>query len=210
MDPTSLAAFATTSFLLNITPGPAVMQVVGHSMVNGWRPAQASVLGILAANGMYCMLAALGLGALVLAVPQLFEAVKWVGMAYLAWLGIRALRSACSADRAGVTRGPAARPSQLFRQSFLLQGANPKSVLTFCALLPAFVGSADGASARIVVLGFLAIAWEYPVLLAYSAMASKARALAFSGRGRRILDALSGCALLGAAGSVAATSLQRR
>ncbi|HYM68010.1 MAG TPA: LysE family translocator [bacterium] len=175
MGPTWLAAFLTTNFLLNITPGPAVMQVVGHSIHNGWRPAQASILGILTANGMYGMLAALGLGALILALPQLFEAVKWVGVAYLAWLGVRALYHACRSQPANTPTGERARPVQLSRQSFLLQGANPKSVFFFCALLLAFAGSGDGgAPARIVLLGLLALGLEYPVLLAYSLLAARA------------------------------------
>jgi primary-amine oxidase len=90
----SLLAFATTTTLMNVTPGPAVMQVVGHSMSNGWRPAQASILGIFAANGLYCALSVLGLGALILAAPSLFEVLKWCGVSYLAWLGVKALRAA--------------------------------------------------------------------------------------------------------------------
>jgi threonine/homoserine/homoserine lactone efflux protein len=156
------------------------------------------------------MLAALGMGALILALPEIFEAVKWGGMTYLAWLGLRSLASAFRSSRLETPESQKAPPVRLFRQSFLLQGANPKSVLTFCALLPAFVGEAEGASVRIVILGFLAIVLEYPILLAYSLLASRARRLITTGHGRRIMNALSGIALIGAAGSVAATTLQRR
>jgi threonine/homoserine/homoserine lactone efflux protein len=204
------AAFLTTNFLLNITPGPAVMQVVGHSMANGWRPAQASILGILTANGMYCAFAALGLGALILALPQLFDAVKWAGMAYLAWLGLRALGNAFGSRPIETTASGHARPAELFRQSFLLQGANPKSVFFFCALLPTFAGSAVGAPARIALLGAVALVLEYPVLLAYALLAARARVVVTGGFGRRALDFLSGCVLLGAVSRVAATSAQRR
>lgn len=205
-----LAAFVTTSTLLNITPGPAVMQVVGHSMVNGARAGQASIAGILSANAMYMALAALGLGALILAVPQLFEAIKWCGMAYLAWLGLKSLKGAWADPVAGAaaTLPPPAPAGSLYRQSFLLQGANPKSVVFFCALLPTFAGSADGAPLRIVMLGLLAIVIEYPVLLAYSLAASRARQWLQGPAGRRMLDALAGVALLAAAGSVLTTSLR--
>jgi homoserine/homoserine lactone efflux protein len=210
MDPVLLTAFATTHLLLCLTPGPAVMQVVAHSMVNGWRPAQASIVGVLGANGMYCMLAALGMGALILALPEIFEAVKWIGMTYLACLGVRSLKSAFRSSRLETPAIPPAAPIQLFRQSFLLQGANPKSVLTFCALLPAFVGEAEGASIRIILLGLIAIVLEYPILLAYSVLAARARRLITTGKGRRVLNGFSGVALIGAAGSVALTTLQRR
>jgi homoserine/homoserine lactone efflux protein len=206
----SLLAFATTTFLMNITPGPAVMQVVGHSISNGWRAAQASILGIFAANALYCALAVLGLGAVILAAPGLFEGIKWCGVSYLAWLGVKALRAA--ARPAVPQQRPVlrARPLTLGRQSFVLQGANPKAVLYFCTLLPVFAGDAEGAPLRIAVLGLIATAMEYPVLLAYSLLASRASQW-FSGTARpRILDAASGTALLGAAGWVATATLRNR
>ena len=206
----SLAAFATTTLLMNVDPGPAVLQVVGHSLSNGWRASQASILGILAANALYCALSVLGLGALILAAPTLFEAIKWGGVAYLGWLGVRALRSAL---RPGMLRQPPtlrARPRVLFRQSFVLQGANPGAVVYFCTLLPVFAGEVAGAPLRIAVLGLIATLMEYPVLLAYALLASRARRWLAGTDVRRILDALSGSALLLAAGSVARTTLRPR
>ena len=206
----SLVAFATTTFVMNITPGPAVMQVVGHSMSNGWKTSQASILGIFAANAMYCALSVLGLGAVILAAPSLFEVIKWCSVSYLAWLGLKALRSAF---REGAPRrAPTlqAGPLTLFRQSFLLQGANPKSVLYFCTLLPVFAGDAEGAPLRIVVLGLIATSMEYPVLLGYSLLASQASRWFRGSGGPRVLDGVSGAALLAAAGSVAAATLRHR
>jgi threonine/homoserine/homoserine lactone efflux protein len=206
----SLLAFATTTLLMNITPGPAVMAVVGHSVSNGWRAAQASILGIFTANALYCALSVLGLGAVILAAPSLFEVLKWCGVTYLAWLGIKALRSAA---RPAVPRQApvlSARSLTLWHQSFLLQGANPKSVLYFCTLLPVFAGDADGAPLRIAVLGLIATLMEYPVLLGYSLLASRASRW-FSGTLKpRVLDGVSGTALLAAAGSVATATLRNR
>ena len=193
----SLLTFATTTTLMNVSPGPAVMQVVGHSMSNGWRPAQASILGIFAANALYCALSVLGLGALILTAPSLFEVLKWCGVFYLAWLGVKALR-------------PGERPRALFRQSFVLQGANPKSVLYFCTLLPVFAGDAEGAPLRIAVLGLVATVMEYPVLLGYSLLAASASRWFRGSAGRRVLDGLSGSALLAAAGTVAGNTLRHR
>ena len=210
MELSLLLAFAATNFVLNITPGPAVLQVVGHSLGNGWRPAQASILGILAANAMYCMLSALGLSALILAAPSLFEIIKWGGAAYLAWIGIRALLSALHTDATSMTASKPASPATLFKQSFLLQGANPKSVLFFGAMLPAFAGPAEGAAQRIVLLGLLAIALEYPVLLAYSLLGTRMSALTRTVAARRALQVGSGLSLIGAASMVARTSLHNK
>jgi homoserine/homoserine lactone efflux protein len=206
----SLLVFATTTTLMNVTPGPAVMQVVGHSMSNGWRHAQASILGIFAANALYCALSVLGLGALILAAPSLFEVLKWCGVSYLAWLGVKALRAAIRPGAPLPAPALHARPLALFRQSFVLQGANPKSVVYFCTLLPVFAGEAEGAPLRIAVLGLVATVMEYPVLLGYSLLAAGASRWFRGSAGRRVLDGLSGSALLAAAGTVAGNTLRHR
>ena len=206
----SLAAFATTTLVMNLTPGPAVMQVIGHSISNGWRASQASILGIFAANALYCALSVLGLGAVILAAPSLFEAIKWCGVTYLGWLGITALRSALRAGSPLQAPTLRARPLALFRQSFVLQGANPGAVLYFCTLLPMFAGDVEGAPLRIAVLGLVATVLEYPVLLGYALLASRARRWFSGTEARRALDALSGSALLLAAGSVARATLRPR
>jgi threonine/homoserine/homoserine lactone efflux protein len=206
----ALVGFATTTLLMNITPGPAVMQVVAHSVSNGWKPGQASIFGIFAANAMYCAMSVLGLGAVILAAPSLFEAIKWCGVCYLGWLGLKALRSACGAAAPSPTPALRGRPSQLFKQSFVLQGANPRSVLYFCTLLPVFAGDADGAPLRIAVLGLVATVMEYPVLLGYSLLAARASAWFRGTLRQRLLDGVSGSALLAAAGSVGAATLRNR
>lgn len=210
MEMSLLIAFVGTNFLLNITPGPAVLQVVGHSLGNGWQRSQASILGILSANAMYCMMSALGLSALILAVPALFDIIKWCGAGYLIWIGLRMLVCAFRTNVMDVTASTAASPITLFKQSFLLQGANPKSVLFFCAMLPTFAGSADGAGQRIFLLGLCAIALEYPVLFAYSLLGARMSGLAKNIVARRALQAGSGLSLIGAASLVARTSLQNK
>jgi len=206
----SLMAFVTTTTVMNLTPGPAVMQVVGHSISNGARAAQASILGILAANALYCGLSVLGLGAIILAAPTAFEAIKWCAVVYLGWLGVKALRASLRARAPRQAPTLRARPRVLFRQSFVLQGANPGSVLYFCTLLPVFAGDADGAPLRIAVLGLVATVMEYPVLLGYGLAAAHARRWLTGTVGPRLLDGLAGSALLAAAGSVARTTLRHR
>lgn len=210
MEISLLLAFIGTNFLLNITPGPAVLQVVGHSVGNGWRRTQASILGILAANAMYCMMSALGLSALILAAPAMFDIIKWCGTAYLVWIGLRMLISSLQAGAMDIGTHKPAPLSALFKQSFVLQGANPKSVLFFCAMLPAFAGDADGAPQRILLLGMCAIILEYPVLLAYSLLGARMSAVSNSIAARRVLQAGSGLALMGAAAMVARTSLHNK
>jgi threonine/homoserine/homoserine lactone efflux protein len=87
--------------------------------------------------------------------------------------------------------------------------ASSHGVLYFCTLLPVFAGAAEGTPLRIAVLGLVATLMEYPVLLGYSLLASRARRW-YSGTVKpRVLDGLSGSALLAAAGSVAGATLRR-
>lgn len=144
MEWAAFLAFVLTSVLMDLTPGPAVLKVVGDGMRHGFKPAQASIAGILAANAMYCALSALGLSALLTAFPVLFEFIKWAGVAYLVWIGLQSLRHAWTGEAVRATVSPRGTPRALFRSSFVLQGANPKSYLYFAAILPAFA-PADAA-----------------------------------------------------------------
>lgn len=192
--------FLLTNLVLSLTPGPAVLLVTGHAAANGWQRSQASVLGIMSGNTVYCLLSALGLGVLFLRAPMLVSLVKGIGAAYLAWIGIKAL---LSADKPLVLKeaGPAAPACALYRQALVLQLSNPKSVLFFCALLPQFVAGGD-AVWPMLVLGFAAIVLEYPVLTAYSLLGAQARRMASSRYALHSLNVLSAGLLLLAAGRV--------
>jgi threonine/homoserine/homoserine lactone efflux protein len=203
MDWHAFAFFLLTNLVLSLTPGPAVLLVTGHAASNGWRRAQASVLGIMSGNATYCLLSAFGLGMLFLHVPLLVDAVKIAGAAYLAFIAIRAL---ANANQPLVMSGaaPVAPAPMLYRQALVLQLSNPKSVLFFCALLPQFVEPGNQAMWPMLALGFSAILLEYPVLCAYTALGAQATRLTSSPRAVRGLNVLSGGLLVLAAARVAA------
>ena len=205
----TLIAFIVTSLILDFTPGPAVLKVVGDSMTHGWRRTQPSIAGILVANAMYCLLSVAGLAALVLAFPVLFDAIKWIGMLYLAWIGLRTIYGALFASTARPSAAPVSSPGRLFYSSFVLQGANPKAVLYYVAVLPAFAGDDEHAARWLLLLGVLEIAMEYPALLFYALIGGSLSAFV-SRRLPRALDAVAGIAVMGAAAMVARTSLQQR
>jgi len=209
MTAAALIAFIITSLTLDFTPGPAVLKVVGDSMTHGWRRTQPSIAGILVANAAYCLLSVAGLAALVLAFPVLFDVLKWTGMLYLGWIGLRALHAALFASKPRLAPMPRSTPARLFYSSFVLQGANPKAVLYYAAILPAFVAESEHAAKWMLLLGVLEIAMEYPALLFYSLVGGSLSAFV-SRRLQSVLDALAGIAVIGAAAMVARTSLQQR
>src|SRR5215469_9548640 len=176
----TLIAFIVTSLILDFTPGPAVLKVVGDSMTHGWRRTQPSIAGILAANATYCLLSVVGLAALVLAFPAVFDAIKWIGMLYLVWIGLRMAYAALFGSTVRPSAAPLSSPARLFYSSFVLQGANPKAVLYYVAILPAFVGNGAHAAKWFLLLGVLEIAMEYPALLFYSFVSGSL--LAFASR----------------------------
>src|SRR5262245_47262826 len=126
--------FVVTETVLCLTPGPAVLFVVAQGIGRGAGAALAAAAGILAGNAFYFALSATGLGAMLLAAYGLFSAIKWVGAAYLVWLGVSTFRA-----RAVPHEVPAAAGGRLLGRGFVVQVANPKALVFFTALLPQFI-----------------------------------------------------------------------
>jgi len=93
VDPVTLLAFIPAALALNLTPGADMMFCVGQGLKSGPRAAVAADLGIALGGMVHVALAGLGLGALVAAHPGLFDLIRWIGVAYLLWLALQALRS---------------------------------------------------------------------------------------------------------------------
>jgi threonine/homoserine/homoserine lactone efflux protein len=138
--------FVLSGFLLNITPGPDTLYIVGRSSTQGGRAGAVAALGIGAGTLVHICAAALGLSAILAASATAFTAVKFVGAAYLLYVGISLIRSAGasrSSPSAIVVRPAAIR--SIFMQGFFTNVLNPKVALFFLAFLPQFV-AVDAAS----------------------------------------------------------------
>lgn len=131
--------FVATTGLVCFTPGVAALLVIAQGISHGMRRSYWAIAGIALANAIYFALSATGLSALIVASHEVFAAVKWAGVAYLVYLGLRALLNRPSAltlrsgDVAALS-GPRA-----FVQGLMVELANPKALLFFLALLPQFV-----------------------------------------------------------------------
>ncbi|MCP5044635.1 MAG: LysE family translocator [bacterium] len=189
------AAFCVTETVLCFTPGPAVLLVVSVALGRGFRSSTGAAFGIIAANSLYFALSATGVAAALIASRELFLALKWVGAAYLVWLGLRMMLSGSSAGH-DESPAPAART---FIRGFVVQGANPKALVFFVALLPQFIDPSGSVPTQLFVLGVSSILIEFVALASYAFAAVRSRRVA----GVRIAGALQrvGGGLLVAAGA---------
>lgn len=147
-----LLLFIGAGLLLNVTPGPDTLYIVGRSSAQGWRAGATAALGIGAGALVHIAAAALGLSALLAASAGAFTAIKLVGAAYLIYVGISlALSSGSALERAASQPLPLAGLRAVFMQGFLTNVLNPKVALFFLAFLPQFV-EADAPNKAVALL----------------------------------------------------------
>ncbi|MBB6483271.1 LysE family translocator [Rhizobium lusitanum] len=131
-------AFLTAAILLNLSPGPDIAFILGHTIRSGMRSGFAALFGIWSGAGLHVLMAAAGLSAILAASALAFSTIKWIGAVYLIRLGIQALRS--KGDGAWIKEaGKALSWGRIYRQGILVALLNPKVAIFFLAFLPQFV-----------------------------------------------------------------------
>jgi homoserine/homoserine lactone efflux protein len=200
-----LLVFAITEFLLCLTPGPAVLLVVSQSVRSGFKSSLRGTAGILTGNALYFALSALGLGALLMSSASLFQIIKWVGVAYLIFIGLKMLLAKKSLADSNQLPTAQKGSMRLFSEGLVTQLSNPKALVFFSALLPQFVSSAGGVLKQFTVLGIVSLAIEFSVLLSYGWAAERGSRLALKGRFSLLTDRIAGGFLIGAGLGLAAT-----
>lgn len=138
VDPHLYAAYLGIMAVMAVTPGPANIFAVATGMEKGKAAALTAVLGMNTATLVWFAAAALGLGALVMAFPQVFRIIAVLGALYVAWLGVKALRGAF-ATAAEPAHIEVKRGRSALIDGFMVQIANPKAILFFTAVLPPFL-----------------------------------------------------------------------
>jgi threonine/homoserine/homoserine lactone efflux protein len=151
-DAHSLLLFAGAGLLLNVTPGPDLLYILGRSVSQGRQAGLLSALGVGAGCLFHVTAAALGVSALVLAIPVAYDVVRWAGALYLVWLGVKALRSRGASLEVQALAATSAR--RVFLQGAITNALNPKVALFFLAFLPQFADPARGPLApQLLLLG---------------------------------------------------------
>ncbi len=200
-----IGLFIVAGLVLNITPGPDTLLIVSRSSAGGWRSGAAAALGIGTGCFVHTLAAAIGISALIAASADAFTAIKWLGAAYLLYLGVRLLFLR-SPDGCEPSRTQDASERSSFLQGLLTNVLNPKVALFFLAFLPQFVD--PGASDKAIALVWLGLIFNvngtlWNLLVAWLA----ARALRrFSGAtvARRWFDRALGALFVALAARVAA------
>lgn len=167
-----LLVFITAGLLLNLTPGPDVLYIVGRSLSQGRNAGVVSALGIGTGCLFHITIATTGLSALLLTFPLAFDVVRLVGAAYLVWLGIKTLLS-----KPALLQAKTAKPASLsaiYRQGVITNVLNPKVALFFIAFLPQFTDPTRGPVwQQILLLGVIFTINGTLVCLGYAVLAAR-------------------------------------
>lgn len=204
VNPATLAVFALVALIAIATPGPTMLLALANGSRFGVRQALPGMLGAVLSDFVLVGAVALGLGAVLAASEFWFSVLKWVGAVYLAWLGLRMLRSKGSLDLSQQLSEirPDAAAGRIFAKSFLVAATNPKGYLFCTALLPQFVdpGAAQWPQYLAIALVFAVI--DFTMMLGYALLGAQAVSL-LRRRTMLWLDRTCGAALLALAASLA-------
>ncbi|NYF15777.1 threonine/homoserine/homoserine lactone efflux protein [Microbacterium sp. AK009] len=198
MDLATLLAFSLAAVVAIAIPGPTVLLALANGSRYGVKRATAGMLGAVASDVVLVVAVGIGLGALLLASELAFTVVKWVGVAYLAFLGIRMLLSRGALLHGDPAADPRGSRRALFLRSFLVAVTNPKGYLFVGALLPQFVDPAAPPLPQYLLIGVVFCALDFAIMLGYAVLGSGAVRL-LKRRGAVWLERVSGAVLLGLA-----------
>jgi threonine/homoserine/homoserine lactone efflux protein len=193
------AAFVGVSLVVIVTPGPDTALTIRNTLFGGRPGGVFTALGVATGQACWTVAASLGVAALLVASEPAFVALRVLGGAYLAYLGLRALLAAVRSSAApedagrGATRAPAAKTA--FRQGLLSNLGNPKMAVFFTSLLPQF--APHGSFRELLELGLAFSSLTLVWLTAYAVAVAKVGDLLRRRRVRRLLDGLAGTILVG-------------
>lgn len=202
MHETTLLLFAAVSFVGIATPGPTVLLALTNGSRYGVKRAAYGFAGAVASDFVLIFAVALGLGALLAASVFWFTVVKWVGAAYLAYVGIRLLLSKGAFDAADQSGISADSNRSIFLKSFLTAVTNPKGYLFFSAFLPQFIAPTQPLAPQYTALAVTFALLDLSIMFGYALFGARAIRL-LKQAGARWLERICGAMLVALAGSLA-------
>jgi threonine/homoserine/homoserine lactone efflux protein len=191
-------AFAAASAVLLIIPGPTILTVISYSVTHGRSAAIPLIAAVALGDSTALALSLVGLGSLLAASALAFTIVKWLGGAYLIYLGVRMLRAGASGT-ATMSAAPAGSRRRLFANTYAVTATNPKGIIFFMAFLPQFVDPHAAVAPQMWILAVTFVALAIVNATLYTIFAGYAAGLLTSGKARRWFN-IGGGSLLSAAG----------
>ena len=182
-----LLLFMAAGWLLNLTPGPDVLYIVSHGLRHGARAGMVAALGIVSGCFVHVFAAAAGLSALLATSATAFTVIKWIGAAYLLWMGVKLLFSRGGRLDLNASRATETDLWLVWRRGFLTNVLNPKVALFFLAFVPQFIRpDAAHPALAFLLLGVLFNVNSLPINLGYAWLA------AWAARRLQVLQAAMG------------------
>ena len=186
------AAFLLITMIMVITPGPIVTLVIATGAKEGVRAGLTTVAGTTLGNALLLTAIAFGLGVVLRHAAVLFELLRWIGAAYLIWLGVQAWRHAGAGGGA-----PAPGGRVHFWRGLAVALSNPKTIAFFTAFLPQFIDPALPAERQLAVMCAVSIVLAAGTDCGWAVAAGLGRAWFLNSARARLLGRLSGVALIG-------------
>jgi len=189
--------FIGTVLLMMSTPGPSHLLMLSTSASNGFKRSLATAAGDLTANAIQMLLAGFGLAAILASSRYGFAVIKWGGVAYLVWIGIRTIKSSFS-NKGGSAKIEKTSLKRLWLRGFITSAANPKAVVFFAALFPQFINPSVPLFSQILILGATYIIIDGLFLSVYGSGASWF-ASRLQSHYKKWIDRIAGLSLIGVA-----------
>ncbi|MCW2479085.1 homoserine/homoserine lactone efflux protein [Candidatus Symbiopectobacterium sp. NZEC135] len=182
--------YLLTTLILSLSPGSGAINTMSTAISHGYRGAAASIAGLQLGLAIHIVLVGIGLGALLSQSLLAFDILKWLGAAYLIWLGIQQWRAAGSLDLHALAGTLPRR--QLFRRAVLVNLTNPKSIVFLAALFPQFIVPHQPQVAQYLILGVTTVAVDIVVMIGYATLATRIAVWLKGPRQIRLLNRLFG------------------
>ena len=186
------SAFLVITLILFLTPGPIVTLVVTTGARSGSRAALLTVAGATTGNAVLLGCIAFGLSWVLKTSSEIFDTLRWIGAAYLVWLGIQAWRHAGAASETAPPRGHV----HAWR-GFIVAITNPKSIAFFTAFLPQFIDATLPVERQLLVMCVVSVAMGGLLDCGWGVAASLGRAWFMKPRHNKLLGRISGAVLIG-------------
>lgn len=189
--------FVMMSFVVSGTPGPNMLLVMSSGARYGMRQSLPVMAGCMAALIAMMGVSAAGLGALLQAFPTVFDFLRWMGAAYLIYLGVKSWRAPVAARLEDMPPMPAASAGALFRRGFLVAASNPKAILFAAAFLPQFITPTAARLPQFAILVVTFAVIEGGWYLAYAAGGTRIALYLRQASTLRLFNRLTGGAFIG-------------